>query len=202
MDYPNYINNLIESLKSLPGIGSKSAIRMAFQILNMNDDLIKQIGHSILELPENVAFCPICHSLSDNDGCVICNDKTRNHSLICVVSNYKDVYAIEKMNDFNGLYHVLNGDIVINKGITPDRLNIASLLSRLDGNIDEIIIATNPNIEGETTALYLSKLLEDYDIEVSRIAYGLPIGAQIDYIDELTMLKAFENRRLINEKRK
>ncbi|MDL2212303.1 toprim domain-containing protein, partial [Erysipelotrichaceae bacterium OttesenSCG-928-M19] len=116
------------------------------------------------------------------------------HQQICVVSHYRDIFAIEKMNNYQGVYHVLNGDIAINKGITPDKLNIASLLKRLDGNIEEIIIATNLTIEGETTALYLNKILDEYGVNVTRPALGLPIGSNIDYVDELTMLKAFENR--------
>ena len=195
MEYPKYLNNLIESLKSFPGIGAKSATRMAFQMLEMKPEQIEQIVKSFKDLNDNVRFCEICHNLSDDDKCAICQDITRNPQVICVVSNYKDIYAIEKMNDFSGVYHVLNGDIAINKGITPDKLNIASLLKRVNDNIEEIIIATNPTIEGETTALYLNKLLEDYQVKVTRIAHGLPIGASIDYIDELTMLKAFENRK-------
>lgn len=195
MDYPRYLNDLIESLKTFPGIGAKSATRMAFQMLDMNEDVIQQIVKSFQDLSSSVRYCTVCQNLSEDDLCAICHDKTRNTRQICVVSNYKDIYAIEKMNDYEGVYHVLNGDIAINKGITPDKLNIESLIKRLDGTVDEIIIATNPTIEGETTALYLNKLLAEHKINVTRIAHGLPIGANIDYIDELTMLKAFENRK-------
>lgn len=199
MEYPKYLNNLIESLKCFPGIGSKSATRMAFQILEMDEELINKIINSFAKLNESIAYCQICHNLCEGDLCSICADKSRNQHQICVVSNYKDIYAIEKINDYQGVYHVLNGDIAINKGITPDKLNIDKLLKRLDEQIEEIIIATNPTIEGETTALYLSKLLAEYPIKVTRIAHGLPIGANIDYVDELTMLKAFENRKKFNE---
>jgi len=200
MEYPKYLNNLIESLKSFPGIGSKSATRMAFQMLEMNPEQIKQITKSFEELNDSISYCKVCHNLSEGDLCPICQDSTRNDKVICIVSNYKDIYAIEKMNDFDGIYHVLNGDIAINKGITPDKLNIFSLLNRINEDIEEIIIATNPTIEGETTALYLNKLLEEYSVKVTRIAHGLPIGANIDYIDELTMLKAFENRKSLFDK--
>lgn len=195
MDYPKYLNDLIESLKTFPGIGAKSATRMAFQMLEMDENVIAQIVKSFDELNSSIRYCNICQNLSEDELCAICHDINRNTRQICVVSNYKDIYAIEKMNDYQGVYHVLNGDIAINKGITPDKLNIASLIKRLDGSVDEIIIATNPTIEGETTALYLNKLLAEYKLNVTRIAHGLPIGANIDYIDELTMLKAFENRK-------
>ncbi|MDF9866780.1 recombination protein RecR [Bacilli bacterium PM5-3] len=200
MEYPSYLNNLIESLKSFPGIGAKSATRMAFQMLEMDPELINQITTSFQELNAKISYCEICHNLSEGNLCVVCQDITRNTKQICVVSNYKDIYAIEKMNDYNGVYHVLNGDIAINKGITPEKLNISSLLKRINDEIEEVIIATNPTIEGETTALYLNKLLEDYNVNVTRIAHGLPIGANIDYIDELTMLKAFENRKTLLDK--
>lgn len=199
MDYPKYLNDLIESLKTFPGIGAKSATRMAFQMLEMDENVIAQIVKSFDELNSSIRYCSICQNLSEDELCAICHDITRNTRQICVVSNYKDIYAIEKMNDYQGVYHVLNGDIAINKGITPDKLNIASLINRLDGSVDEIIIATNPTIEGETTALYLNKLLAEYKLNVTRIAHGLPIGANIDYIDELTMLKAFENRKSLLE---
>lgn len=195
MNYPKYLNNLIESLKTFPGIGSKSATRMAFQMLEMNPEIIKQIVKSFEELENSVKYCKICHNLSENDICFICQNESRNKKQICVVSHYKDIYTIEKMRDFDGVYHVLNGDIAINRGISPDKLNINSLINRVDDTIEEIIIATNPTIEGETTALYLQKLLDDKNVKVTRIAYGLPIGSNIDIIDELTMLKAFENRK-------
>lgn len=200
MEYPKYLNNLIESLKTFPGIGAKSATRMAFQMLEMDREVIDEIAQSFLELNNSVKYCKVCHSLSEGDLCVICANQSRNKQQICVVSNYKDIYAIEKMNDYNGVYHVLNGDIAINKGITPDKLNITSLMERINDDIEEVIIATNPTIEGETTALYLNKLLAEKNVKVTRIAHGLPIGANIDYIDELTMLKAFENRKTLFDK--
>ena len=199
MEYPNYINNLITSLKSFPGIGTKSAARMAFQLIDMPESQIQQIITSFQEVTKKLSFCQTCQNLCEDDYCSICSNEDRNKHQICVVSNFKDIYAIEKMNNYDGVYHVLNGDIAINKGITPDKLNIKSLLSRLD-NVEEIIIATNPTIQGETTALYLSKVLDEYNLNVTRIAHGLPIGANIDYIDELTMSKAFENRKSLTNK--
>lgn len=201
MEYPKYLNDLIESLKSFPGIGAKSATRMAFQIIEMDDEMIKMIGQSFINLNKAIKYCTKCHNISEDELCLICQDNTRDSSKLCVVSHYKDIYAIENINDndryFNGYYHVLNGNIAINKGITPDKMNYASLLSKLDGTIKEVIIATNPTIEGETTAIYTNKLLEDFNVDVTRIAYGLPMGANIDYVDQRTMSEAFSNRKKI-----
>ncbi|MDR1782101.1 MAG: recombination mediator RecR [Bacilli bacterium] len=199
MNYPKYVNDVVEALQLLPGIGQKSAIRMAFQLLEMNEDNLKKMALSLNDLGLNKKYCKICHSLSENDICDVCADDNRDHSIICVVSNYKDIYAISKMNSFNGVFHVLGGDIKINKGIMPQDLNIDSLISRIDDSVKEIIIATTPSIEGETTALYLSKELHDFNVKITRIAYGMPMGSQLDYIDDLTMLKAFENRKDFKE---
>jgi len=201
MEYPDYLDNVIEALKIFPGIGEKSAIRMALQLIDLDPKLVKQIGTSIETLSESIHYCSKCHNLSQGDLCQICSNPSRDKQIVCVVSNFKDIYAIEKMDDYKGLYHVLGGDIAINKGITPDKLNITSLLSRINQDgVKEIIIATNPTMSGETTALYLSKVLADYDVSVTKMALGLPIGANIDYIDELTMLKAFQNRIDFNNK--
>jgi recombination protein RecR len=199
MTYPKYLEEVISSLELLPGIGHKSAIRMAFQLLDMSDGNLEKMGESLKALPQAKTFCERCHSLSTENICPICNDSSRDHSLICVVSNYKDVYSIEKMNTFNGVYHVLGGDIRINKGIMPQDLNIASLLERINENTIEVIIATTPSIEGETTALYLNKELKIYPIKITRIGYGVPMGIQLDYLDGLTMNKAFENRKEVQD---
>lgn len=198
MNYPTYFNDLVESLRKFPGIGNKSAIRMAFQLIEMKHEDIDLFVEAFSKINTDVKYCQRCHCLSEDILCEVCLDNTRDTSTICVVSNYKDVFSIEKMNEYQGVYHVLNGDIAISKGITPDKLNIDTLLKRIDDNTKEIILACNPNIEGETTILYLSKVLSDYNIKVTRIAHGLPIGANIDYVDELTMLKAFEGRNQIN----
>lgn len=195
MNYPSYLNNLIESLASLPGIGPKSATRMAFDILKMDQEKVAAISTSLNNINNSVKYCRCCHSLAENDLCELCLDEQRNQNVICVVSNYKDVFNIERMQSYDGVYHVLGGDIAINRGITPDKLNINSLLLRINDDIQEVILATNPTIEGETTALYIQKLLEDKNISVTRIAYGLPIGANLEIIDQLTMSKAFENRK-------
>lgn len=200
MDYPQYLSDLIESLKTFPGIGTKSATRMAFQMLKMDEDTLTQITSSLQNLPDSIHYCEKCHNLSEGDVCAICGDETRDHDQICVVSNYQDIYAIEKMNEYHGVYHVLNGDIAINKGISPDKLNINTLINRVNSDTNEVIIATNPTIEGETTALYISKLLEDKNIKTTRIAHGLPTGANIEIVDELTILKAFEGRKIIENK--
>lgn len=199
MNYPKYLNDVIEALQLLPGIGHKSAIRMSFQLLEMDENNLLNMADSLAHLSKDKKFCKICHSLSEADICEVCADTKRDHSIICVVSNYKDIYAISKMPSFNGTFHVLGGDIRINRGIMPQDLNIASLLPRLDGTVKEIIIATTPSIEGETTALYLSKELKDYPVKITRIAYGMPMGSQLDYIDDLTMSKAFENRQDFHE---
>lgn len=200
MDYPKYLSDLIESLKTFPGIGTKSATRMAFQMLKMDPETLMQITASLENLPSQIRYCEKCHNLSEGPLCAICADQTRDAQQICVVSNYQDIYAIEKMNEYQGVYHVLNGDIALNKGISPDKLNIVSLLERINDDTQEVIIATNPTIEGETTALYIAKLLAEQKIKATRIAHGLPIGANLEIIDELTILKAFEGRKVIENK--
>lgn len=199
MDYPSYLNKLIDGLKLLPGVGNKSATRMAFQILEMKPELIKQLNDAFKDLESSIKYCKVCHNIAESDECEICLDKERNHQQICVVSNYKDIFTIEKTGNYQGVYHVLNGDIAINKGITPDKLNVQSLVDRINDDIQEVVIATNPTIEGETTALYVQKVLENHNVLITRIAYGLPIGSQIEIVDALTISKAFENRKQIKE---
>lgn len=193
MEYPKSFKNLIEAFERLPGIGYKSAERMAYSYLNLAPEykakFLEAIGGE-----SNLKYCRICHNLSDEDECIICKDKNRDDSVICVVSDYKDVYAIEKSNTFHGKYHVLNGVISIKKGKLPQDLNIDSLLNRLDG-VKEVIVATNPNLDGETTALFIHKLISDRGIIVSRLAYGLPMGGNIEYSDQVTLSKSFENRK-------
>ena len=193
MEYPKYFQDLIEAFQRLPGIGYKSAERMAYSYLNLNDEY-KEKFKLALQGVDNVRYCRVCHNLSWDDECDICKDSSRDNSLICVVSDYKDVFAIEKSNSYKGKYHVLNGVISIKKGKLPQDLNIDSLLSRLDG-IKEVIVATNPNLDGETTALFISKLLEGKNIKVTRLAYGLPMGGNIEYSDNITLAKSFENRK-------
>ena len=193
MEYPKYFQDLIEAFQRLPGIGYKSAERMAYSYLNLKDeykDKFKTALHGV----DDVRYCRNCHNLSQDDECEICKDINRDKSLLCVVSDYKDVFAIEKTNSYKGYYHVLNGVISIKKGKLPQDLNIDSLLTRLDG-VSEIIVATNPNLDGETTGLFIAKLLENKNIKVTRLAYGLPMGGNIEYSDNITLAKSFENRK-------
>lgn len=193
MEYPKYFQDLIEAFQRLPGIGYKSAERMAYSYLNLSEEYKNKFKEAVNNL-EKAKYCRVCHNLSDDDECSICKDDNRDNSLLCVVSDYKDVFAIEKSNSYNGKYHVLNGVISIKKGKLPQDLNIDSLLDRLDG-VKEVIVATNPNLDGETTALFIAKLLEHKEIKVTRLAYGLPMGGNIEYSDNITLAKSFENRK-------
>ena len=192
------LQRLEESLAKLPSVGKKSAERMAFAMLNMEDDDLKEFAEAVKELKESIHFCPICGNLTEGEKCYVCEDNERDRETIMVVASPKDIFAFESSGGYNGLYHVLGGTISLSRGINIDQLNIQSLLNRVDeDHIKEVIIATNPTVDGETTALYLSKLLEKYDVNVTRLAYGLPMGASLDYADALTLSKAVEGRRKI-----
>lgn len=196
MKYPQTFENLINGLKKLPGVGSKSAERMAYQILNMDDEDISKLATSLLDSKEKLTRCKKCGCMSEGDECEICKDSARDTKTLCVVQSTKDVYALEKVKNYNGVYHVLNGVISPSLGVTPNDLNLNKLVDRIiNDEIKEVILATNPNIEGETTALYIAKLLENKDIEVTRLAYGLPVGASLDYADEYTLIKSLQGRR-------
>ncbi len=189
---------LQESLAKLPSVGKKSAERMAFAMLEMSDDDLNEFSEAIKELKEKIHFCPICGNITEDEECEICKDESRDRTTLMVVSNPKDVIAFENAEGYNGLYHVLGGTISISKGKGIEDLNIDSLLKRVnEGEIKEIILATNPTIDGETTALYLAKLLENKGVNVTRLAYGLPMGGNLDYADALTLAKAIEGRRKI-----
>ena len=189
---------LQEQLSKLPGVGKKSAERMAYSLLEFPDDELKDIAKAISSLKEKIHYCPICGMISDIDGCYICDDSTRDQTSLMIVSYPKDVMSLEKSGAYNGLYHVLNGEISLSKGLDVSNLNLESLFKRLDeGNIKEIILATNPTIDGETTSGYLNKLLEKYEIKVTRLAYGLQMGGNLDYVDPLTLSKALEGRHKI-----
>ena len=193
-DLPS-LESLIISLSSLPSIGSKTAERLAFNIIDKDDEEINLLIKSITNAKKRIHHCPICGILTEFDNCSICSNKERDHSICIVISQSKDVFNFEKISSFNGTYHVLNGDLSSIKGITPDKLRINELIERIPKeNIREIIIATNPTIEGETTALYLSRILKDFDIKITRLAYGLPANGQLEYVDELTIEKAIKNR--------
>ena len=189
---------LQESLAKLPSVGKKSAERMAYAMLEMDDEDLKEFSDAIKELKEKIHFCPICGNITEDEECEICQDENRDKTTLMVVSSPKDIAAFENAEGYRGLYHVLGGTISLSKGKGIEDLNIPSLLKRVDaGEIKEIIIATNPTVDGETTALYLAKLLENKNVNVTRLAYGLPMGGNLDYADALTLAKAIEGRRKI-----
>ena len=189
------LERLEESLAKLPGVGKKSAERMAYSMLNFSDEDLLEISESIKDLKANIRFCKTCGMIAEDDECEICRDKDRDESVIMVVSYPKDVIAIEKSGTYNGKYHILNGEISLSKGIHIEHLNLPTLYERLSSNkVREIILATNPTIDGETTALYLAKALEKYNVNVTRLAYGLQMGGNLEYVDPLTLSKALEGR--------
>lgn len=193
--YPGKFEDLIEAFRHLPGVGIKTAERYAFTALEWDEETLDAFIHALDVLHGGIRKCSVCGNLSDDDKCMICRDDTRNPNVICVVQSPKDVIAMEKTKEYNGVYHVLNGVINTAKGVMPQDLNIKSLLDRVNDDTEEVILATNPTVEGETTALYLAKLLETKNINVTRIAHGLPMGGHLDYADELTLIKAFEGRK-------
>ena len=193
--YSPSIEKLIESFKRLPSIGEKTAIRLAFYILNSSEEEANKFGQSIQEAKRNLKFCSKCFNISDTDPCPICANATRDQSKICVVEDVKDVVAMEKTHEFKGLYHVLHGSISPMDGIGPDDIKIKELLSRLmNGEVKEVILATNPRVEGEATSMYIAKLVKPMGVKVTRIAHGIPIGGDIEYTDEFTLGKALEGR--------
>jgi len=192
------LERLENSLAKLPSVGKKSAERMAYAMIDMNEDELLEFSNAVKALKSSIFVCPICGMIGEDNKCPICEDENRDQSLIMVVSNPKDVFAIEKSEGFNGLYHILGGEISMSKGITTDDLKIKELLARIKNNtIKEVILATNPTIDGETTALYLAKLLAKEGVNVSRLAYGLQMGGNLDYTDQLTLLKALQGRQKI-----
>lgn len=198
MQYIAPLANLIEHFRALPGIGQKTAVRLAYHVLDMDPAAAKSLAGAILEAKEKIGYCNTCFNLSDRNPCAICDDEKRDHSVICVVEQPQDVAAMERMHEYKGVYHVLHGALSPLEGVGPDDLRIKELLTRLyDTNVKEIIMATNPNVEGEATAMYIAKLLKPSGIKVTRIAHGLPIGGDLEYADEVTLAKAMENRREI-----
>ena len=197
MEYPKAILDLIESFKKLPSIGTKTAERLAMYVYsNLDENDIKEFSNALINVKNNLHKCKVCGNLCEGDICEICDSDKRDHNTIMVVENIKDLYVIEKLNVFNGVYHVLNGAINFQKGIGVEDLTISDLIRRSkESNINEIIIATNATLEGETTERYIKTLLEDSDCKITRIAHGLPVGGDINYADEITVLKALEGRR-------
>lgn len=194
--YAKPLNRLISELSKLPGIGGKTAQRLAFHILSMEDRDAQALAEAILDAKQNMKYCSVCGNLTDEDPCAICSDRTRDKSMICVVESPKDVIAMEKIREYRGYYHVLHGAISPMDGIGPADINLQSLITRLqDEAAKELIIATNPTIEGEATAMYIARLIKPSGIKVSRIAHGIPVGGDLEYADEVTLLKAVEGRR-------
>jgi recombination protein RecR len=190
------MSRLIDELKKLPGIGSKSAQRLAFYILRSSDEDAEALAAAVRDVKANLRLCSVCNNITDLDPCVYCSSATRNQGLVCVVEEPTNISTIEKTKHFNGVYHVLHGSISPLHGIGPEQLRIANLITRVDtGSVDEVIIATNPTVEGEATATYLSQQLKRAGVKVTRIAMGIPVGSDIEYTDEITMLKAMEGRR-------
>lgn len=192
--YSKQISRLIEELSSLPGIGSKSAQRLAFHILNMPVERVEKLADTIVDARHNIRYCKTCCTLTDAEECPICRNPSRNHRMIMVVENTRDLAAYEKTGKYDGVYHVLHGAISPMLGIGPGDIRLKELIKRLEGDVDEVIIATNSSLEGETTAMYISKLIKPTGIRVSRIASGVPVGGDLEYIDEVTLLRALEGR--------
>lgn len=192
--YSGYINQLIEQLSHLPGIGVKTAQRLAFHIMNMPADQAKRLADSITEAKSHVQYCKCCQTLTDKELCPICANVKRDHSVIMVVETTQDLAAYEKTGKYDGVYHVLHGAISPMLGIGPDDIRLKELMQRLQGDVSEVIVATNSSLEGETTAMYISKLIKPTGIKVSRIASGVPVGGDLEYIDEMTLLRALEGR--------
>lgn len=194
--YSPSIEKLIEAFEKLPSIGNKTAARLAFYILNSSNEETNEFVEAILNAKKNLKYCSTCYNISDTDPCTICSNTGRDKSIICVVEDVKDVVAMEKTHEFKGVYHVLHGSISPMNGIGPDDIKIKELLARLmGGEVKEVILATNPRVEGEATAIYLSKLIKPLGITVTRIAHGIPVGGDLEYTDEVTLSKALEGRR-------
>ena len=190
------LQKLSEQFARLPGIGRKSAMRLAFSILELSDDEAENFANTIIEAKQKVHLCPVCQSLTDKEVCSVCNDLSRDKSTIMVLEDTKAVLSLEKVREYRGLYHVLHGVISPMNGVTPDKLKIKELLARIaDDEVKEIIIATNPTVEGEATAMYLSRLLKPFEIKITRLAYGIPVGSDLEYADEVTLYRAIEGRR-------
>jgi recombination protein RecR len=195
-DFAEPLARLISEIKRLPGIGQKSAQRIAFHVLRTDRDTVERLSRALLDVKDQLGLCAVCNNISDSETCSYCRDTSRDQSVICVVDEPHNILSIETTRQFHGLYHVLHGSISPLRGIGPEQLKIHSLLQRLeDGAVEEIIIATNPTVEGEATSAYLSRLLKPLGIKVTRIAMGIPVGSDLEFADEVTMLKSLENRR-------
>ncbi len=190
------LEKLVEQFQKIPSIGRKTAQRMAFHVLDLPDNEAKEFADAIIEAHTKIHHCSLCHNLTENELCPICESTTRDHTLLCVVEDPRDVPALERTREFSGVYHVLHGTISPMNGVGPEQLTIKSLVERVaTGEIKEVIMATNPTLEGDTTAMYIGKLLKPFEVKVTRLAYGIPVGADIEYADDVTLLRALEGRR-------
>ncbi len=192
--YSGHINKLIEELAALPGIGNKSAQRLAFHLINMPQDKVNRLAKTIVEAKENIRYCRECYTFTDREICPVCANANRNHKPIMAVENTRDLAAYEKTGRYEGVYHVLHGAISPMLGVGPGDIKLKELIARLTGDVEEVIIATNSSLEGETTAMYISKMIKPSGIKVTRIASGVPVGGDLEYIDEVTLLRALEGR--------
>jgi recombination protein RecR len=194
--YPEPIAKLIDSFSRLPGVGPKTAARLAFFILRMKEEDVVNFAKALVNVKRNLLYCSVCCNITDTDPCRVCSDPKRDRSVICIVQEARDLVAMERTKEFHGMYHVLQGAISPMEGIGPDDIRVAELLKRLaDEEVQELILATNPNIEGEATAMYLSRLVRPFQLKVTRIAHGLPVGGDLEYADEITLSRALEGRR-------
>ena len=194
-DHVPPLESLVEKFESLPGIGHKTAQRLAYFVLDMPKEQAEGFAGAILEAHEKIHYCAVCCNLTDDELCPVCRSPVRDKALICVVEEPKDVFALERAGEYNGLYHVLHGAISPLSGIGPEQLKIKELLPRIDGGVQEVIMATNPTVEGEATAMYLSRLLKPLGVKVTRLAYGIPVGGDLEYADEVTLQRAMEGRQ-------
>lgn len=193
--YSGYINKLIEELAALPGIGNKSAQRLAFHLINMQEAKVKRLAQTIVEAKEHVQYCKICYTLTDQEVCPVCRNQKRDHKTIMVVENSRDLAAYEKTGKYEGVYHVLHGAISPMLGIGPNEIKLKELVERLKEEVEEVIVATNSSLEGESTAMYISKIVKPTGVKVTRIASGVPVGGDLEYIDEITLTRALDGRK-------
>ncbi|MBE6693289.1 MAG: recombination protein RecR [Ruminococcaceae bacterium] len=195
-DYIESLSRLSEQFAKLGGVGRKSAMRMAFSVLELTEEEVEEFADAIIDAKRKIHLCPICQNLTDREICRVCDDEERDHSLVCVVSDAKTVMAMEKVREYKGVYHVLHGVLSPLNGITPDKLKIKELLARIDKDeVSEVIVATNADVEGETTAMYIARLLRPLGVKVTRLAYGISVGTDIEYADEVTLYRALQGRR-------
>ncbi|MBU3210661.1 recombination mediator RecR [Clostridium algidicarnis] len=195
--YPVSIEKLIEEFAKLPSVGYKTAQRLTLHILNLPKEEVEAFAEALVKARGTIKYCKVCGNYTDTDLCAICRNPNRDKSIVCVVEQPKDIMSLEKVREFNGLYHVLHGNISPMAGRGPNDINLKSLITRMNGEVKEVIVATNPNIEGEATAMYISKILKPLEVKVTRIAHGIPVGGDLDYADEVTLSKALEGRREI-----